>query len=168
MKFTDRVLAVKGKLRFYREEALTLKTGGVLYAATFGLLLALLFPVLVIEIVALLAFGFDVEINQTRWAETSCEVREQEVPPELRQLIPFAKKWGIGDAEERNNLMEVTSLSELNEFVRLVGSRMQQIADWVDTYSEKELRDSATVGYFIFLQVAYEEVSTYLEDREVY
>lgn len=166
MTFTDRFLAVKRKLRFYGEEVLALKNGGVRYAVPFGFLLVLLFPVLVIEIVVLLAFGVDVEINQARWPETPSEVREEEVPPELRQLIPFAKKWGTEDAEERENLMEVASLSELNEIERMVGPRTQQIGDWIDTYSENELRDSSTAGYFIILQVAYEEVSTYLEERE--
>lgn len=162
----DRVLAVKGKVQFYGDEVASLKNGGVRYTVPFGLLLALLFPVLVIEIVVLLTFGIDVEINQTRWPAFSHEMREEEVPPGLKQLIPFAKKWGIGDAEQRNNLMKAASLSELNNIERMVGSRMQQIDDWVDTYSEHELKDSAAVGYFIFLQVAYEEVSNYLEERE--
>jgi hypothetical protein len=166
MAFSDRVIAVKGKVRFYRDELEGLKGGGVRYAVPFGLMLILLFPVLVIEVIILLAFGIDAEINQTRWPEISSEMHEEEVPKALRQLIPVAIKWGIGDAEERQSLMNVTSISELNEIERMVGPRMQQITEWIDTYSETELRESATAGYFIFLQVAYDELSTYLDQRE--
>lgn len=166
MFFTDRVLSAKGKLRFYGKEVVGLKDGGVRYAFSFGILLALLLPVLVVEIVVLLAFGVDIEINRTRWPEDSDEVREAEVPSELMGLIPLAEKWGTGDAEERENLMKAASLSELSEMERMVGPRMQQIADWLDRYSESELMNSVTAGYCIFLQVAYEEVAAYLEERK--
>ena len=164
--FTDRVLAVKGKLQFYGDEVLALKSGGIRYAILFGPLVVLLFPVLVIEIIVLLAFGADFEILQTRSPEISSELNEDEVPLELRQLIPFAKKWGIGDAEARENLIQNSSLSELVDLEQKVGPLMQQITDWTDGYSESQLRNSATAGYFIFLQIAYEEASTYIDDRK--
>jgi len=166
MMFSDRVLAVKGKLRFYYKEVIDLRSGGIIYAIFFGLLLVLLLPVLLIEIIVLLSFGVDYEILQTRSPEISNELNEEEVPLELRPLIPLAKKWGIGDAEERERLIKNSSLSELADLEQKVGPRMQQIADWIDEYSEDQLRNTAAIGYFIFLQVAYEEVSSYLGENK--
>ncbi len=165
MTFADRVLAVKGKLRFYGDEVMALREGGISYAIFFGLLAFLLLPVLLIEIIALLSFGVDYEILQTRSPDVSNDLNEEEVPSELRPLIPLAKKWGIGDAEERERLIQNSTLAELVDFEQKVGPQMQQIADWIDEYSEGQLRKSSTMGYFIFLQVVYEEVSSYLSDN---
>lgn len=166
MTFADRVLAVKGKLRFYCNEVMALRSGGISYAIFFGLLLVLLLPVLLIEIIALLSFGVDYEILQTRSPEVSNELNEKEVPLELRPLIPLAKKWGVGDAEQRERLIQDSTLAELTELDQKVGPQMQQIADWIDEYSENQLRNSSTIGYFIFLQVAYEEASSYLGENK--
>ena len=166
MTFTDRVSSVKGKLLFYEDEALALKKGGMRYAIFFGPLMVLLFPALVIEIIVLLVFGVDFQILQTRPPEISSELNEDEVPSELRELIPLAKKWGIGDAEARENMIRNSSLPELVDLEQKVGPRMQQIADWTDGYSESQLKNSAIAGYFIFLQVAYEEASSYLIERQ--
>ena len=165
MTFKDRLSATKSKLGHYGREVLALNDGGSLYRTLFGLLLVVLLPVLALEIMVLLAFGVDPGILQTRSTEILNEVRPEEVPGEFRHLIPLAKKWGTGDAEEREALIKEAPLSELTDLEREVGPRMQQIADWVDGYSEKELRGSVTAGYFIFLQTAYEEVSAYLEQE---
>lgn len=165
MKISDRIAAAKGKLRCYGDEALALKRGGIGYAILFGLLVALLLPVLIIEIVVLLVFGIDAGINATETPEVSYELHVEEVPADLQHLIPLAKKWGLGDSEGREALINASSLAELADFERNVAPKLNQIDAWIDEYSEEELRGSATAGYFIFLETAYEEVSTYLKER---
>ena len=166
MTFADRIAAAKSKLLCYAEEVLALKSGGFGYAVGFAILLALLLPVLIVEVALLIAFGVDVGINQTRSPEIAEELRKEEVPVEFQHLIPLARKWGIGDAEERDALIRASSKAELADFLREVGPRLEDIAAWTDGYSEERLRDSPTAGYFIFLETAYEEVLTHVEEHE--
>lgn len=165
MKFTDRIATAKGKVCCYGDEIAALKNGGISYAVFFGLLLALLMPVLIIEILILITLGIDAGINASGTPEVSNELRAEEVPTEFQHLIPLAKKWGLGDAEDREMLIKASSLAELVEFERNVAPKIQQIDAWLDRYSEKQLGNSATAGHFIFLGTAYEEVSTYLEEQ---
>jgi hypothetical protein len=166
MSFSERVFAAKGKLHNFVEEVLALKNEGLAYAIFFGFLLLLLLPVLFIEILVLLILGKDAEIVQTRGTEIDDELSPEEVPENLQHLIRLAKKWGIGDAEVRGELLKNASIPELVELEHEVGPKMQQIGDWLDTYSESEVGRSATAGYFIYLGTAYEEVLTYLEQHQ--
>lgn len=163
MRFVDRYIAVKGKLWYFSQEVEALRHGGLCYALAFGFIMALLFPVLIFEIIVLLLFGLDLGIMQTREVEALNEIRQEEVPNEFLSLIPLAEKWGIGDSEEREARINDASIAELKHLEEEVGPKMQQIADWLDSYSENELGSSVTAGYFLFLQIAYEEASEYLE-----
>ena len=163
MRVEERLSAARSKLSHFGQEVRALRAGGFRYAVFFGFLMVLLAPILVLEIIVLLVFGFDLEIMQTRDAALSTEIDVEEVPKEFRPLIPLAMKWGIGDSETREARIKAASPSELKHLEKEVGPQMQGIADWLDSYSEAALGGSATAGYFIFLQTAYEEVSDYLE-----
>ena len=127
----------------------------------------MLLPVLVLESAILLVFGVDTGILQAHEPNPGGGIEEQEVPEQLRDLVPLAMKLGVGDAEERETLIERAPLSELVGFERTVGPRMADVAQWLDSYSEQDIRISSTAGHFICLLTAYEEVAAYLEERSI-
>lgn len=56
------------------------------------------------------------------------------VPAELRDLIPLAEQWGIGDDVIRSDVLAKTSLEEKRALVNAVSPRYDQINAWLDTF----------------------------------
>lgn len=82
----------------------------------------------------------------------------------LRDLIPLARKFGIGCDAERGDIMKAASLEELSDLESRVMPRQQEIADWLDRYPETEISDTA--AYFLYLGSACDEVPLYGADEE--
>ena len=144
MKRAERILAAREKLHRYGQDILSLRGSGIAYAQTFGLLLVLLPPVLVLETAILPVFGVDTGIMQTLEPIRGGDLDEREVPGRLRDLVPLAMKRGVGDFEEGETLIGRAPLSELVAFERTTGPRMDEVADWLDSYCERESRNSCT------------------------
>ena len=162
MRSEARIGAIKGKLHHYGDEVAALKSGGVGYALLFAPLLLLLLPVLLLELALLWSFGWDPGLLQSRPAEAAGEHDDLTPPTDLVDLLPLARRWGVGDAELREQLVQRASPDELAELVQQVAPRVQRIADWAESLGEQRLRHSATAGHFIFLLTALEEAESHL------
>ena len=148
------------KLFYFLEEIEALKDGGLWHFIGIGILLILLFPVLIFELIVLLVIGKDMGwFQSSEHVEEVMELNTNEVPESLRNLIPLAKKWGIGDDYERGEVIKSAMPRELDELEQKVGSRMQEIGDWLSGYPQDNLND--TTYFFTYLMVAYEECHLY-------
>jgi acetyl-CoA acetyltransferase len=78
------------------------------------------------------------------------------VPDHLRDLIPLAEKWGIGDDIIRFDFEEKSSASERDELVRAVAPRLAEIEAWLHTANPSAMSDEAAA--FMYLAEAYAEV----------
>ncbi len=85
---------------------------------------------------------------------------ESKVPPELRDLIPLAKKWGVGDDLIRGELVRRASPEERAELVARVAPREDQILDYIESFgwlsAENPLPDEA--ARLMYLTDAMREV----------
>lgn len=151
---------IKNKLFFYIGEIKALKDGGVWYFIGFGILLFVLIPFLIIDILILLLFGKDMGWFQSaEYVEKEMVININEIPQNLRHLVPLAKKWGIGDDGDRGEFMELATKEDLDELEEMVGPNMQAISDWLSSYPEDSYND--TTYYFTYLMSAYDETGIY-------
>lgn len=165
MKVQARIDVVKKKFAYYVDEVRGLRDGGW-YSIFFGLLIVLLIPLFLFEIVILMLFGKDFGMFQSSEPDMEPKIDIDEVPINLRDLFPFAKKWGVGDDGDRGDLIEAASNEELDELRKAVGPRMDEIAQWVTNISEDEIRKSDTAGLFLHLMDAFEEAEFYNKKEE--
>lgn len=165
MKIEARLAVAKKKLRYYGEEIYALKDAGIWYKVFFGLLVIVLFPLLIVEVIVFMLTGKDFGIFQSTEPVVESVLNVAEVPDSLRNLVPLAKKWGIGDDGDRGDILEAASAQELEELGKRVGPRMQEIADWLDTYSEEQMAQSDTAGFYLYLMCAYEEAALDKEEK---
>ena len=78
------------------------------------------------------------------------------VPDRLRDLIPLAEKWGIGDDIIRFDFEEKAAPSERDELVRSVAARLTQINAWLETTRATHMSDEAAA--FMYMAEAYAEI----------
>ena len=75
------------------------------------------------------------------------------VPEDLRDLIPLAKKWAIGDEVERDVFERLASFEEKKEFIDSVWPRMKRIEEFCaplrgqlhETY--EDVYEAVNLGY---------------------
>ena len=152
------------KLSFFLDEIKALRDGGVWYFLFFGVLIVLLIPVLIFEIVVLFVTGKDFGwFQSSEPVEEVMELNASEVPDALHDLIPLAKKWGIGDDCDRVEAMALAKSQDLDELKEKVGPRMQEIGDWLSSYPDDSYSD--TTYFFTYLMVAYEECYSLSKER---
>jgi hypothetical protein len=58
---------------------------------------------------------------------------ESKIPPNLRDLIPLAKKWGVGDDWIRSELVRRASVGELRELLEKVPPRAEEIHAYLES-----------------------------------
>lgn len=159
----NRFKTAGNKLYFYFEEVKALKDGGVWYFTGFGIVLLLSIPVLIFELFVLLLTGKDFGLFQSMEdIEEEIILDANEVPENLRDLIPLAERWGIGDDAERGEVMESATHQELVDLEEKVSPKMIEIWEWLSGYSDVHYSD--TTSYFTYLMVACDEVDIYLEN----
>ncbi|MES9944458.1 MAG: hypothetical protein ABW080_05830 [Candidatus Thiodiazotropha sp.] len=164
MDFRQRLECVAGKIDNYKVEVYGLRDAGVWYQLGFGLLLLILFPVLIVELLLVLLIGKDIGVFVPATVVEPPVLIEAEIPESLRDLIPLARKFGIGCDAERGDIMKAASLEELSDLESRVMPRQQEIADWLDTYPETEISDTA--AFFLYLGSACDEVPLYIAEQE--
>ncbi len=89
-------------------------------------------------------------------AESTYDLQAEGVPVNLRQLIPLAEKWGIGDDVERGEFIEAASAEERQALLKAITPRQQEITAWLDTFGTNPLSDEAAA--FLYMQLAVEEM----------
>ncbi|MES9991630.1 MAG: hypothetical protein ABW098_06715 [Candidatus Thiodiazotropha sp.] len=164
MDFSERKTCISGKISNYIDEVSGLKDAEFHYQLLFGLLLLILFPVLIVELLLVLLFAKDIGVFVPSAPVEPPRLNDAEVPESLRDLIPLARKFGIGCDGTRDDLMQAASADELLELERCVLPRQQEISDWLDSFPETEISDTA--AFFLYLGSACEEVGLYLNDKE--
>ena len=162
-KLNKKIMCISEKLKCFSEEVTALKEGPFFYKIGFGFLLFILFPFFVIEIIVVLLLGKDLKIIVPQKPVSPTVLIDDEVPNSLRDLAPLARKYGIGDDADRGDIMLAASLEELSELEEKVLPRQQEISDWLDTFPENEITDTA--AFFLYLGSACDEVPVYIENK---
>ncbi len=163
MNLKERYACSIKKLSNYLDEISGLGNGGISYKIGFGFLLLILLPVIIIEILLVLLFGKDIGVFVPAKKVKPPKLIDEEVPESLRDLIPLAKKFGVGDDADRDEIMKAASSEELAELEGKVIPKAQEIADWLDTFPETEISDTAS--FFLYLGLACDEVPLYKQRK---
>jgi hypothetical protein len=93
------------------------------------------------------------------YAENRPEIKidSMKVPEYLRDLIPMAEKWGVGDDIIRPDIEEKTSETEKQAFQTALRDRTKQVNDWLDSFT-REQPMSEEAGYFMYMLEALAEM----------
>lgn len=83
---------------------------------------------------------------------------EAKVPADLRDLIPVAQRFGIGDDVCRGQVIRKTRVADRKAVASAVGSRAERIQGWLDSLGEPPYGTEAAC-FFWFLE-ALEEMVT--------
>jgi hypothetical protein len=78
------------------------------------------------------------------------------VPAGLRDLVPLAETWGIGDDIIRLDFEEKASPEAKRELLAAVGGRVDQVEEWLRSQPEGGLSEEAAA--FLYLLSAWAEV----------
>src|SRR5262249_32483227 len=94
------------------------------------------------------------------YAENRPEIRidSMHVPEDLRDLIPMAEKWGIGDDIIRGDFCEKASHDEKVSLVDAVKGRTDRINKWLDSFGSAMSQDA---GAFMYMLLALDEMGLY-------
>lgn len=82
---------------------------------------------------------------------------QDNVPSHLRDLIPLAETWGIGDDIIRLDFEQKASEAAKREFVVSLGTRIDEVQQWLDSHpTGSPLSEEATA--FMYMLSAWDEV----------
>ena len=79
------------------------------------------------------------------------------VPADLRDLVPLAQSWGIGDDVARSERVQKASAAERSELRAALGPRQARITAWLDSFGQGAMPDEAAA--FMYTQLAIEEMN---------
>jgi hypothetical protein len=161
----ERVAWTYGHEQFARDQAMK-------YVLFVGLALLALFVLAVVINVVLILWRsrgqFSIvgevlpsEVMQGRYglyAENRPEIIKidpSNVPEHLRDLIPMAEKWGIGDDIIRCDFEKKASAEEKEEFREALRGRTDQVTAWLDSFEVLGLPEDA--GPFMYMLEALDE-----------
>jgi hypothetical protein len=82
-----------------------------------------------------------------------------EAPGDLRDLIPLAEKWGIGDDIIRFDAEEKSTAADKDELLRGVGPRFEEIEAWLATAGAGEMSEEMCVIVFGHIRVVDDRAS---------
>jgi len=95
--------------------------------------------------------GGEHELESSRVA-----IAQEDVPDHLRDLIPLAEYWGIGDDSIRHDLLSTAAPEEIKALRTKLAGRTESINSWLDSLdSSKPMSDGAAA--FMFMILAMEE-----------
>lgn len=80
----------------------------------------------------------------------------EQVPEDLRHLVPLAEKWGIGDDVDRNAKVESSTPAERNELRAAITPASSSITTWLDSFGKEAMSNEAAA--FMYMQLALEEM----------
>lgn len=78
------------------------------------------------------------------------------VPEDLRHLVPLAERWGIGDDVDRNAAVDRATPAERQELERAIAPSDARITAWLDSFRQQPMTDEA--ASFMYMQLALEEM----------
>lgn len=80
----------------------------------------------------------------------------EQVPEDLRHLVPLAEKWGIGDDADRSAKVESATPAERSELRAAITPVSSSITTWLDSFGKGPMSDEAAA--FMYMQLALEEM----------
>lgn len=89
-------------------------------------------------------------------AVASQKLNVNNVPEDLRHLVPLAERWGIGDDVDRNAAVDRATAAERAELERAIAPVDARITAWLDSFRQQPMTDEA--GAFMYMQLALEEM----------
>lgn len=88
------------------------------------------------------------------------------VPPHLRDLVPLAEKWGIGDDIIRHDFIENATSSEKQELHDALYESFEGITEWLNSLAGGSLSKEAEA--FMYMQGALDEMGIFiLEEKRI-
>ncbi|MHC4091019.1 MAG: hypothetical protein ACYSVY_12235 [Planctomycetota bacterium] len=95
------------------------------------------------------------EVERQILTEFAQQIDAQTVPEHLRDLVPLAEKWGIGDDVARGDLMRVTTEEEKRRFQEALRGRTAQVTAWLDSFTDGAMPEAAVP--FMYMLEALDE-----------
>jgi hypothetical protein len=95
------------------------------------------------------------EVERQILEEFAQQIDAQSVPEHLRDLIPLAERWGIGDDMARGDLMRVASEEEKRRFQEALRGRTGQVTAWLDSFGGGPMPEAAVP--FMYMLEALDE-----------
>lgn len=83
------------------------------------------------------------------------------VPNEFKDLLPLARKWGIGDDAIRGDVTEAATQAERQELVSALTGKLCAIDRWIDSFPEGMMSDEAAA--FMYMGEAIDELGLDIE-----
>lgn len=84
-----------------------------------------------------------------------------QVPEPLRDLLPLAAKWGIGDDIIRSDLQAKVGVDEKRELQEALKGKSVPITRWLDAFGTDPM--SAEAGSFMYMLLGIEEMGLEIE-----
>ena len=84
-----------------------------------------------------------------------------QVPDQLRDLVPLAQRWGIGDDIIRDDLHEQASQEEIQSLRESLDGRTRAIDQWLDTFAEGQMSEEAAA--FMYMREGLDEMRIEVE-----
>ncbi len=81
-------------------------------------------------------------------------VNPEELPPNLRDLIPYVERWAISCDITRRDYFEKASEDDIRTFARAVAPRCAEINGWLDTFPRDAKRWPKAATEFLGLLTA--------------
>lgn len=93
------------------------------------------------------------------YAENRPDIRldPMQVPESLRDLIPMAEEWGVGDDIIRSDIEEKASDTKKEAFTAKLKGRTKQVTDWLDTYGTDQPMPKEA-AHFMYMLEALDEM----------
>jgi hypothetical protein len=88
--------------------------------------------------------------------DSRSELSAANVPEDLRDLLPLAEKWGIGDDVDRTEALKRASDEELRALRGAVRTHGAAITHWLDSFGSGDM--PAEAAAFMYMQLAVEEL----------
>ena len=86
------------------------------------------------------------------------------VPKNLRDLLPLAEKWGIGDDIIREDLQEKALDDEKKELENALKGRWNEITAWLDSFGNNLMPVEAAM--FMYMQLGCDEMGLIIDEEE--
>ena len=94
------------------------------------------------------------------YAENRPEIKldPEKVPQELRDLVPLAEKWGIGDDIMRYDFGIKASMEEKQELSDKFNNRHELIRNWLNEFGDAKLMTDEAAAY-MYMAIAVDETN---------
>jgi hypothetical protein len=89
-------------------------------------------------------------------ADAVSQLDPAKVPADLRDLLPYAQRWGIGDDVARSERLQKASAAERSGLRAAFGPRQARITSWLDSFGQGAMSEEAAA--FMYTQLAIEEM----------